>query len=152
MSWQEDERVLRDCEEAFITADLDGKGHLTKYDYKVAILHLFGYKPSKYEVQAVWRENGEPGNGLVKEQFVSIASQRLKKLDRETLARQVFLTFDINCKGFLEQEDFIRAVQTVTPHLATTNQIAGLFSEVDWNGDGRVSYGDFELMMRPIKR
>ena len=151
MSWQEEARVRRDCDAAFEAADEGGKGHLTEEDYKVAILSLFGYKPSKNEVRAVWRDMPSRSGGsqgrLTKQQFVSLAAERIKQLDKEALARQVFLAFDVSCRGFLQREDCVRAFRSVAPRLAT-DRVPDLFREVDWNEDGRVSYRDFEIMMR----
>ena len=147
MSWQEEARARRDSEEAFQAADEEGKGSLTREDYKVAMLSLFGYKPSKYEVDSVWRDKcGSLEGNLFKERFVSLAVERIKKLDKQSLARQVFLAFDVPCRGFLQKEEWLRALQSVAPRLAT-GQVPNLFAEVDWNGDGRVSYRDFEIMM-----
>ena len=153
MSWQEDARVRRDCEEAFEAADEGRKGYLTAEDYKVAILSLFGYKPSKYEVYAVWRDKrgtsgGSQGGGLTKEQFVSLAMERIQQQDKDTLARQVFTSFDVACRGFLQSGDCIRAFKTVAPRLVASERVPALFREVDLNGDNRVSYRDFEIMMR----
>lgn len=147
-SWEEGGRVKRDSEDAFTAADEGEKGYLTREDYKVAILSLFGYKPSKYEVQTVWKdEENQPG--LTKQQFVSLVSQWVQEQDKNALTRQVFLAFDTCCHGYLTLDDCIRAFQSVAPHL-DKDRIPDLFCEVDWNEDGRVSYRDFEIMMRHI--
>ena len=150
MSWQEETRARRDAEEAFEAADEGGKGYLTREDYKVAILSIFGYKPSKYEVGSVWRDMCTSSEGnLSREKFVSLAVARIRALDKECMARQVFVAFDVTCRGFLQREDWLRALRSVAPRLAT-GQIPDHFREVDWNGDGRVSYRDFEAMMKHI--
>ena len=160
-AWHDEVRVRRDCEDAFAAADDGQKGYLTAEDYKVAILSLFGYKPSRYEVLGVWRDNCDASGGshggltkdqfvcLTKDQFVSLVAQRIQRQDKDGMARQVFLAFDVCCKGFLTERDCLRAFQSVAPHLAT-DRIPDLFREVDWNRDGRVSYKDFELMMKHI--
>ena len=150
-AWREDGRVRRNCEEAFAAADEGQKGYLTVEDYKVAILSLFGYKPSMYEVQSVWREqcsnSGEKHGSLTKEKFVSLAVERVLQQDKDGVARQVFLAFDTRCQGFLSEKDCVRVFRSVVPHLAT-DQVVAMFRELDQNGDGRVSYRDFEIMMK----
>lgn len=152
MSWREESKVRRDCEEAFEAADDGRKGYLTAEDYKVAILSLFGYKPSRYEVDAVLRDTRAPSSGsqggVTKEQFVSLAANRIRQEDKEALARQVFTAFDVACRGFVQSEDCLRVFRTVAPRLVATERVPDLFAEVDFNGDGRVSYRDFEIMMR----
>lgn len=144
-AWQDERRLRKDCEEAFKAADEGNKGYLTPEDYKVTILSLFGYKPSKYEVGTVWSANC--GNsGLTKDKFISLVVQRIKQQDKDGMARQVFLAFDVRCQGFVTEEDCLRAFQSVAPHLAK-DRVPAVFREVDQNGDGRVSYRDFQLMM-----
>lgn len=144
-AWQDERRMRKDCEEAFTAADEEKKGYLTPEDYKVAILSLFGYKPSKYEVTAVWRENCV-NSGLAKDKFVSLAVQRMNQQDKDEMARQIFLAFDVHCQGFLTERECLRAFQSVAPNLAKS-RVPAVFREVDQNGDGRVSYRDFQLMM-----
>lgn len=144
-AWQDERRMRKDCEEAFTAADEEKKGYLNPEDYKVAILSLFGYKPSKYEVTSVWRENCV-NSGLAKDRFVSLAVQRMNQQDKDGMARQIFLAFDVHCQGFLTEKECLRAFQSVAPNLAKS-RVPAVFREVDQNGDGRVSYRDFQLMM-----
>lgn len=147
--WLEEGRVRSDCEKAFQAADDGQKGYLTAEDYKVAVLSLLGYKPSKYEVATVWQAwcQGQQEEGLQREAFISLMTQRLRRQDRDDVTRQVFLTFDARCQGFITEDDCARAFRQVAPHMAV-QRVPGLFREVDRNGDGRVSYRDFELMMQ----
>ena len=148
---REDERIRRDCEEAFAAADEGQKGYLTAEDYKVAILSLLGYKPSKYEVASVWSDKVDnrdgSHSGLIKERFVSLAAERMQQQDRDGVARQVFLAFDTRCQDFLSEQDCVRAFRSVVPRMAT-ERVSAIFREADQNEDGRVSYKDFEMVMR----
>lgn len=152
--WLDEGRVRADCEKAFQAADEGQKGYLTAEDYKVAVLSLLGYKPSKYEVATVWQTRRqcqeEKEEGLQREAFISLMTQRLRKQDRDDLTRQVFLTFDARCQGFITEADCARAFSQVAPRMVGQG-LPGLFREADSNGDGRVSYRDFELLMQHTK-
>ena len=80
------------------------RGYLTKEDYKVAVIRLLGYKPSKQEVQLIW--NGvEQGAGLTLDQFTEAMLPKLRLRDESEHVRQVFLAFDRFCHGFISLED-----------------------------------------------
>ena len=152
---KEERRLRRDCEKAFHDADEGGKGYLTPEDYKVAVISLLGYKPSKYEVATVWRLHCPlHGNGtepvLVKGAFVDSMVQRLLQEDTDELIRRIFLTFDVHCQGFITLQNCKAAFRQIAPHIAES-EVETFFTEVDSNCDGRVSYRDFELLMKHLQ-
>lgn len=147
MDFREEAVIRRDCEIAFRDADTEQKGYLTPEDYKVAVVSLLGYKPSKYEVGSVWKTHCQQGAGLPRETFQGLMLERMKQQDHNELIRQIFLTFDSHCQGFITLENCRSTFKQVVPHMDST-QIEAFFAEVDSNSDGRVSYRDFELMMK----
>ncbi len=148
--FMENERLL--CERAFKNAS-EGQDRLTPEDYKVAVLELLGYKPSKYEVSMVWERcvgvapSFSPGLKL--DTFVAIMSERLQQRDQSELIREVFLTMDTSQRGFLTESDCLDAFEHVVPSLR--KEVArDMFREADCNNDGRISYKDFEIMMKSV--
>ena len=156
----------QDCISAFRHADEDGKGYLSPSDYKVAVLELCGYKPSKYEINAVWSKLAPPPHlkhakdeAAVKSTdtslqaemdqatFVSLMVERLRQKDKDELIRQVFIAFDIHLRGFITTSDCIQAFKEVAPTISE-ELIGRWFDEVDSDGDGRVTFRDFEMMMK----
>lgn len=137
-----DDEALRVCLEAFKFADEGEKGYLSREDYKVAVIALLGYKPSRTEVDALWRR----GQGLTADKFTQVMLPRLRGRERGQVVRDVFLAFDSCCHGFLTVSECYAAFRTVIPHMRE-EQVEALFREVDRDMDGRVSYRDFELMM-----
>lgn len=136
--------------EAFQNADRESKGFLTREDYKVAVIEVLGYKPSRYELDSVWRAYaGCHGNeeGLSKDAFVSIMTKRLEQKDVDEMIRQVFVSFDVHLNSFLTLEGCKRVFGEVVP-LIKAEQIERWFQEADSNNDGRITYRDFELMMK----
>lgn len=97
---------------AFSAADEGNKGYLTKEDYKVAVINLSGYKPSKYEVDTAWR-GARQGEGLTLSQFVELMLPRLKEKDISEEIRKIFMAFDRFCHGFISLEDCIAAFNKV---------------------------------------
>lgn len=154
---ERDEMLKTECVRAFKQATRDGQSCLTPEDYKVAVLELLGYKPSKYEVENVWAFGGvatPAGNycedvGLDIERFTSIMLKRLKERDKDELVREVYMALDVTQRGFLTEVECIAAFKQVLPSIKK-EVVRGLFQEVDINGDGKLSYRDFELMMKSL--
>lgn len=148
------EELRGSCVRAFRNATSDGQACLTPEDYKVAVLELLGYKPSKYELSSVWRSfvgeaTDQEGAGLGLETFVSIMMDRLKQKDDNELIREVFVALDVRQRGFLTERECHVAFEQVAPQLKK-EVIRQMFEEVDSDGDGRVSYRDFEIMMKSV--
>jgi len=150
-----DRSLRRDCERAYNNALSEGESRLSREDYKVAALELLGYKPSKYEVDSVWSTTigstgtgrRETGHSLDLEQFTAVMLTRLKGREKDEIIREIFLCMDIYQRGFLTESDCISAFHQVAPGMKR-EMVQELFWEVDLNGDGRISYSDFELLMK----
>lgn len=159
----------QDCIQAFQHADEDGKGFLTPSDYKVAVLELCGYKPSKYEINAVWSKLQSPPptpqchvdhkaaaeegtetssqSGMNQATFVPLMVERLRQKDKDELIRQIFVAFDVHLRGFITTSDCVQAFKEVAPTISE-ELIGRWFDEVDSDSDGRVTFRDFEMMMK----
>ncbi|XP_067848163.1 EF-hand calcium-binding domain-containing protein 11 isoform X2 [Heptranchias perlo] len=132
--------VFREC-------DSGRNGYLSREDLKVAVVTMFGYKPSKMEtdmLMAAVLEKDLPGMPL--DQFMNLMSRKMAAQDRYDEMRQIFSAFDVHCRGFLTVEDFKRAFADVTPHLPEQTVLEA-FREVDRDLDSHVSYKDFEFVM-----
>lgn len=107
-------------------------------------MSLLGYKPSRREVGAVW---GGEEEGMTEEAFMQSMLPRLSRVDQGDLIRQTFMTMDSRCRGYLTLSDCVAAFRQIVPHVREA-EVERLFWEVDSNGDGCVSFRDFELMMK----
>ncbi|XP_067680337.1 EF-hand calcium-binding domain-containing protein 11-like [Haliotis asinina] len=136
--------VFQDC-------DSDNKGYLTREDIKIAVVSLYGYKPSKYEVNQLLDKYGESLQDHVKvltlPKFLDAMAPKLSTQDENEEIRQTFLAFDTQCRGFLTVEDLKKTFAQVAPHLPV-HAVAAAFKELDRDGDGRISYRDFDFMMK----
>lgn len=152
VSFMEEEVLKCRCIRAFKNATRHGQDHLSPEDYKVAVLELLGYKPSKYELSNVWSAclgvgQEEAGTFMGIDAFVSYMTDRLKRKDQDELIREVFVSLDVYQRGFLTERECLAAFQQVAPQMRE-EVVKGLFAELDFNGDGKVSYRDFEIMMK----
>ncbi|KAK2174891.1 hypothetical protein NP493_769g02028 [Ridgeia piscesae] len=136
---------------AFHDSDLGHKNYLDREDLKTATVALLGYKPSKYEVDDTYKSCGlienVPGQGITLEKFIDVMSSKMAVVDEDDEIRQTFLMFDSQCRGFLTQDDVTKVFSQVAPHMQK-HAIESAFKEIDRDGDGRISYKDFEFMMK----
>ena len=134
--------------EAFHTADEGGKGFLNIEDLKVAIVSLFGYKPSKFEVDELMSNvDMNKCHGMPLESFVAIASAKIAVQDLDDEIRQMFVAFDVKCRGFITLDNAKKIFSRIAPFVSSDN-VEKVFKEIDSDKDGRVSYRDFEFMMK----
>ncbi|NXU29399.1 EFC11 protein, partial [Thalassarche chlororhynchos] len=102
----------------FEACDEDNKGYLSREDFKVAVVMLFGYKPSKVEVDSVmFSVRPRNSGGLLFEKFLNLMSSKKAAQLYSNETRQIFTAFDVQDRGFLTFEDFKKAFNSVSPKL-----------------------------------
>nr|XP_055028108.1 EF-hand calcium-binding domain-containing protein 11-like isoform X4 [Misgurnus anguillicaudatus]XP_055028729.1 EF-hand calcium-binding domain-containing protein 11 isoform X2 [Misgurnus anguillicaudatus] len=105
-------------ETVFHQSDLGRKGYLSREDLKVAVVMLFGYKPSKSETDMLMESGSyKDWPGVPLNQFTSLMGRKMSAEDPYEKMRQIFSAFDVHCRGFLKLEDFKSAFKRVAPHL-----------------------------------
>lgn len=141
-----DERHIRDLTAAFLEYDGGSKGHLTRHELKAAHLALLGYVPSLLELDALLPKRPGCDIGMALPEFCTVMAQRVRTQDCDDVIRRTFRAFDTQLKGYVSFADMQSALQEVAPGLPPhTASLA--FSQIDADGDGRVSYKDFYSMM-----
>ncbi|XP_029424494.1 EF-hand calcium-binding domain-containing protein 11 isoform X7 [Nannospalax galili] len=94
--------------EVFKACDEDRKGYLSREDFKVAIVMLFGYKPSKIEADSVMSSvdpNTSDRGFLTLEDFKRAFSRVAPKLPERTVL-EVFREADQDSDGHVSFRDF----------------------------------------------
>ncbi|KAJ8044528.1 EF-hand calcium-binding domain-containing protein 11 [Holothuria leucospilota] len=73
--------------------------------------------------------------------------KKIAAVDKDEEIREIFRAFDRQSKGFITIEDLHHVASTVSPHLPKHRLIAA-FQELDGDKDGRISFRDFEFLMK----
>ncbi|XP_025091881.1 EF-hand calcium-binding domain-containing protein 11-like [Pomacea canaliculata] len=145
---QREQKLLKTV---FLEADEDLKGYLNTEDLKVAMVSLFGYKPSKSEANQILQHYGHTRDdeaiGLNLAEFTDAMTPKVINIDEDEEIRQTFMAFDSHCKGFVTGEDLKKVFAKIAPHMSS-HCLEMIFRELDRDGDGRVSYKDFDFMMK----
>ncbi|XP_057589094.1 EF-hand calcium-binding domain-containing protein 11 isoform X1 [Hippopotamus amphibius kiboko] len=132
--------------EVFKACDEDNKGYLSREDFKVAVVMLFGYKPSKIEADSVMSSVDPNTSGILLKEFLDIVRKKKEAQVYRNEIRHIFTAFDRHYRGYLTLEDFKKAFKQVAPKLSE-RIILEVFREVDQDSDGHVSFKDFEYAM-----
>ncbi|CAL8317173.1 unnamed protein product [Arctogadus glacialis] len=131
----------------FELCDEDQDGLLTREDLKVAVVMLFGYKPSKSETDRLMGDQRSHARerALTLQTFEALMTEKLSEEEPDSLvrARRVFGAFDAHRRGFLKEEDFEAAFRTVAPRLPPRTA-SEAFRHADRDSDGHLSFKDFE--------
>ena len=138
---------------AFELGDKEKKGYLHREDLKVAMLFLFGYKPSKYEVNQLMHCDPHNDNSMqimTFPTFQSIMLSKCKSEDDDQKIRELFCILDVKCQGFLTLEDIQLAFKSVAPNISSSN-ILSCYKEMCKSGDAKLSYREFEHVFKSLK-
>ncbi|XP_010912114.1 calcium-dependent protein kinase 8 [Elaeis guineensis] len=130
----------------FHMMDKDKNGHLTFEELKEG-LHINGERVPEPDLQMLMEAADTDGNGTLDcEEFVTV-SLHLKKVSSEEHLAQAFNFFDKDGSGFIEVEELREALGE--GDLGPNEQVIWeIISDVDKDKDGRISFQEFELMMK----
>ncbi|XP_054547652.1 EF-hand calcium-binding domain-containing protein 11 isoform X2 [Talpa occidentalis] len=103
--------------EVFKACDEDNKGYLSREDFKVAVVMLFGYKPSKIEANSAMTSINPNASGILLEEFLNIVRKKKEAQLFWNETRHIFSAFDRHYRGYLTLEDFQKAFGLVAPRL-----------------------------------
>ena len=139
-----------DFERAFNFVDNLQKGFLDKHQIKLLYLSLFGYQPSLFELKNLsakgYNHFGKHSNYVSREDIWKHLEEKFQYKDKYDELREIFQSFDVQSKGFINFEDFKKAIKIKNPSMDEL-KILRYFRELDTNLDDRVSFQEFVLMM-----
>lgn len=139
--------VVREISAAFLRYDTGSKGYLTRHEVRCVHLYLLGYEPSLTEMDILLPKRPDGRAHMELPELCEVMAPRLCSQDVDDLVRCTFRAFDTLHKGYVSLEDLQHVVAAVAPHLPQRT-ISLVFSKIDTDSDGRISYKDFTSMMR----
>ncbi|XP_077766441.1 EF-hand calcium-binding domain-containing protein 11 isoform X2 [Canis aureus] len=117
-TWEASPSEHKKWVEVFKACDEDNKGYLSREDFKVAIVMLFGYKPSKIEADSMMSSVNPNTSGILLEEFLNIVRKKKEVQLHRNEIRHIFTAFDRHYHGYLTLEDFKKAFRLVAPKLS----------------------------------
>ncbi|XP_058595972.1 EF-hand calcium-binding domain-containing protein 11 isoform X3 [Neofelis nebulosa] len=117
-TWEASPSEYKKWVKVFKACDEDNKGYLSREDFKVAVVMLFGYKPTKIEADSVMSSVNPNTSGLSLEEFLSIVRKKKEVQLHRNEIRHIFTAFDRHYRGYLTLEDFKKAFMQVAPKLS----------------------------------
>ncbi|NWS51457.1 EFC11 protein, partial [Chunga burmeisteri] len=123
----------------------DNRGYLGREEFKVAVVMLFGYKPSKVVFFFIYFILHFLG--LLFEKFLNLMSAKKAAQLYSNETRQIFTAFDVQDRGFLTSKHFKRAFNSVSPKLSEKIIVEDI-REVDQDSHGCISFKEFESVMK----
>ncbi|PAN13340.1 hypothetical protein PAHAL_2G329800 [Panicum hallii] len=130
----------------FNTMDKDNDGNLTLEELKEGF-RINGQPVMEEEIKMLLEAGDIDGNGTLDcEEFVTVLLH-IKKMSNDEYLPKAFKFFDKDGNGFIEMEELMEALGDgeLKPNGKVVNDI---ICEVDKDKDGRISYPEFELMMK----
>ncbi|XP_029543375.2 EF-hand calcium-binding domain-containing protein 11 isoform X3 [Oncorhynchus nerka] len=140
-------------ETVYELCDTDKKGYLNREDLKMAVVMLFGYKPSK--TVKVSKVRQLVGVVVLRKQwhcnFLASCFLAIKYVENRHMSETNMLMDQAQAKdspgrGFLKLEDFRTAFSRVAPRLPERTVLEA-FRLADQDSDGHVSFRDFECVI-----
>ncbi|KAI9197083.1 uncharacterized protein BJ171DRAFT_241910 [Polychytrium aggregatum] len=159
------ELQVADINAIYRMLDSQGKGFLSRDETKLAFLGLLGYTPSEFELSLVEQTIDIDKQGyahllslldpalnnditeMTRANLVRFMAPKLSLGDADGYIRRMFLEFDIKRSGFLDRAGVAAVFRRFLPHLPD-GKIQHYFDRMDENGDGKISYREFETVMR----
>ncbi|XP_022432014.1 EF-hand calcium-binding domain-containing protein 11 isoform X4 [Delphinapterus leucas] len=116
--WEASQSEHKKWVEVFKACDEENKGYLSREDFKVAVVMLFGYKPSKIEADSVMSSVDPNTSGILLKEFLDIVRKKNEAQLYRNEIRHIFTAFDRHYRGYLTLEDFKKAFKQVAPKLS----------------------------------
>ena len=93
------------------------------------------------------QEVDDDGNGNCEfDEFLLLMSKKINEGQMDEEMMEAFKTFDDKNKGYIEKKDLKRVLKLYNENLSE-QELELMFKETDADGDGKINFKDFILMM-----
>ncbi|XP_023221485.1 calmodulin-like [Centruroides sculpturatus] len=143
---EQEEGVIAEYKSNFSRFDNDGDGVLTIKEFG-RLMRFLGQSMTESELQDAMEELNPGGEGSLNfPGFLTLMTKRTKNADNEEEIQKAFQIFDTDKDGFITAAK-LRKVMTSLGEKFTEVEISEMIREADTDGDTKISYEDFVVMM-----
>jgi len=146
MADQLSEEQISEFKEAFSLFDKDGDGTITTRELGT-VMRSLGQNPTEAELQDMINEVDADGNGTIDfPEFLTMMAHKARDTDTEEENREAFKVYDRNGDGFISHAELAHVMTNLGEKL-TDAEVDEMMREADLNGDGRIDFQEFVIMM-----
>jgi calmodulin len=137
---------IEEYKRVFNLLDKDGSGKISSSELSYGLRQL-GVTMNSEEVNELVAETDLNKDGEIDfTEFITLISKSNKDLDVEEELREIFMIFDRENKGVITPAQ-IKYVMRCLQENFTDDEIDELITEGDRDGDGKLSFEEFSLIM-----
>lgn len=139
---------VTELKEAFAVFDKDSDGRITVDDLSAVFKH-FGQNVSRKKLETILAEADLDDNDCIDfpEFLTLVATQQNDPEEKELKLRRAFRLYDLGNTGYISYLN-LRLVMGRLGCPLTPEQAFEMISEVDTDGDGKISFSDFKRIMQ----
>ncbi|TPP65279.1 Calmodulin [Fasciola gigantica] len=139
---------VSELREIFRFLDRDSGGTVSGQELS-SLIRLVSSNYTEHEIKLLMNKADMNGDGEMGfEEFVQLLSCEPTDPQQETSAtREAFEVFDADNDGFITKLELLQ-VMTRIGHNFSEQEVEEMLSEADQDGDGRVTYAEFEAMLK----
>lgn len=134
----------------FTNLDKNGDGLLSKEEIIEGYTKTMGKKKAEIEVEAIFERIDSDQSGFIDyNEFLTACMDKKDKFSTIKL-QQAFALFDRDGDGFITSEEICKTLGGGQSEEVDKQSWEDIIKQVDENGDGKVSFTEFETIMKKL--
>jgi len=147
------DEALKDLKDLFMAMDDNNDGTLSVGELKEGLARAGVGMPA--DLAEMMDKIDTDGSGVIDYSEFMAATMDKKKFIQEDVCWRAFKTFDVDGSGLLDKQELMRilGLDSITDEFqvqVTEQEVDAIMKEVDVNGDGKIDFDEFLLMMRKM--